>query len=131
MFFYFLCGICTAQNSLEINVTGLKILKGSVYIGLYDKAEGFTDLEAVYKFVIVPVKNNKAYAKIENLPNGTYALGVFHDLNNNGVLDKNFVGYPIEIYGFSNNKRAIFSAPSFASCSFELPKNQKLDIQLE
>ena len=33
------------------------------------------------------------------------------DENNNGVLDKNILGFPTEVYGFSRNVREFYNAP--------------------
>ena len=40
---------------------------------------------------------------LRNVKPGTYAVAVFHDLNGNGRLDRNFIGLPSEPYGFSND----------------------------
>jgi uncharacterized protein (DUF2141 family) len=63
-----------------------------------------------------------------NLKPGTYAIAVFHDRNKNGKLDKNIFGAPTESYGFSNNARSTFSAPSFSAASFELKNYLQLKI---
>jgi len=44
-------------------------------------------------------------------------------------VDKNFLGIPKEGYGFSNNVKAIFSAPLFDEAKFEL--NETIDIKIE
>ena len=49
---------------------------------------------------------------------GRYALVMFHDANANGVLDQGLFGIPREGYGFSNNVRPHFHAPSLASAAF-------------
>jgi uncharacterized protein (DUF2141 family) len=36
----------------------------------------------------------------------------------NGKLDTGLLGIPTEGYGFSNDAKALFSAPSFADASF-------------
>ena len=56
----------------------------------------------------------------ENIPNGKYAIMAYHDENNNGKLDTNFLGIPKEGYGFSNNAKGKFSAPSFEKASFDV-----------
>ena len=66
----------------------------------------------------------------KNIPHDTYALAVFHDENNNGVLDKNALGIPIEPYGFSRNARARFSATPFEDAQFELKGKQSIDISI-
>ncbi|HQV02330.1 MULTISPECIES: DUF2141 domain-containing protein [unclassified Novosphingobium] len=44
---------------------------------------------------------------------GAYGLALYHDENANGKVDKNGLGIPKEGFGFSNNPRIFFSAPSF------------------
>lgn len=48
---------------------------------------------------------------------GRYALVMFHDANADGVLNVGPLG-PKEGYGFSNNLRPFFSAPSLESALF-------------
>ena len=40
-------------------------------------------------------------------------------------------GVPTEKYGFSNNARETFSAPSFSSASFELKEDKKVSVILK
>jgi uncharacterized protein (DUF2141 family) len=49
---------------------------------------------------------------------GTYGLSAFHDQNENGKLDTNFLGMPIEDYCASNNARGVFGPPSFDDAKF-------------
>ena len=44
---------------------------------------------------------------------------MFHDLNENDIHDINFLGIPKEPYGFSNNAKALFSAPDFEKTLFD------------
>ena len=64
----------------------------------------------------------------KKLRHKAYAIAVFHDLNSNGVLDKNPLGIPLEPYGFSRNARNTFSAPSFGQASFTHSKTQTISI---
>ena len=72
--------------------------------------------------------NNEIYFYI---PDGTYAVTLFIDENNNQKLDKNFVGIPKEKYGFSNNAKGIMSAPKFKKVKFELKDNITQIIKLK
>jgi uncharacterized protein (DUF2141 family) len=42
---------------------------------------------------------------------GGYALSIYHDANGNGRFDQNFIGLPLEGFGFSNNPTNLVSAP--------------------
>lgn len=51
------------------------------------------------------------------LPPGRYAVIVFHDENDNGLLDTDFFGIPNEGYGFGNNAVGFLGPPSFDAAS--------------
>jgi len=55
---------------------------------------------------------------IENIPPGEYAISIFHDENDNGKLDTNFIGIPKEPYGFSNNPVIKLRPPTFMEAKF-------------
>ena len=64
------------------------------------------------------------------LPQGRYAIGVFHDANRNNRLDTGLFGIPKEQFGFSNGASGRFGPPSFADAGFELvgEANQVIDL---
>jgi uncharacterized protein (DUF2141 family) len=74
------------------------------------------------------LKNKKAEWVIENMPYGRYSIKAFHDENGNSKLDTNFAGMPVELYGVSNNARARFGPPSFASTAFTLNAPQMTTV---
>lgn len=41
------------------------------------------------------------------------AIAAYHDENENGQLDLNPIGYPVERYGFSNNARGLVGPPTY------------------
>ena len=51
---------------------------------------------------------------------GRYALFAMHDANANGDLDLNFLGIPIESYGFSNDAKGTVGPPSFDAAAVEV-----------
>ena len=53
-----------------------------------------------------------------DLPDGSYAIALYIDLNGNKKIDKNFLGIPKEQYGFSNNAMGTLSAPTFEQAQF-------------
>lgn len=66
-----------------------------------------------------------------NLPEGVYAVSVFHDENMNQKLDKNFMGIPKEGYGASNNPKKKMGPPDFEETKFQLSgQAQSLEIKL-
>jgi uncharacterized protein (DUF2141 family) len=118
---------------LGISFTNIREAKGSLYIGVYNTEAGFMKVEEVCFKKIIPVKTTGSVnLDLPELKPGTYAITCFHDLNNNGKLDTNFMGIPIEPYGFSNNARPKFRAPKWAEAKFEVKAGGgQISIRLE
>ncbi|MFT7344711.1 MAG: hypothetical protein ACI9XP_001298 [Lentimonas sp.] len=110
-----------AQNpTLKIEVTGFENDKGTARIGVYNKKEDFGKDGKQISGYVVKIVNKKAYIEVTDLPAGWYALAAYHDVNENDKIDKNFIGIPTEIYGFSRNARSTFSTPDYMDATFQL-----------
>jgi uncharacterized protein (DUF2141 family) len=57
---------------------------------------------------------------IPDVPAGVYAAEAFHDENRNGKIDRNFLGFPTEGIGFSNNAPMHFGPPAFDAAAFKV-----------
>jgi len=66
-----------------------------------------------------------------NLPKGIYLISILLDKNQNNILDKNFIGMPVEQYGFSTEKKIRFRKPKFSEGSIKFYKKRVLDIELQ
>jgi uncharacterized protein (DUF2141 family) len=66
-----------------------------------------------------------------NLPKGVYLISILLDKNLNNILDKNFIGIPVEQYGFSSKEKIRFRKPKFDEGSIEFFKNTILNIELQ
>jgi uncharacterized protein (DUF2141 family) len=116
------------EFTLRVRVTGFTTDAGKAYIGLYRKGDKFPEMNAQFIGKIVEINNGVAEFSFAHLPKNDYALAVYHDKNKNGKLDKNLVGMPTEKYGFSNNARETFSAPSFEQASIRLNSSKTVSI---
>jgi uncharacterized protein (DUF2141 family) len=67
------------------------------------------------------VRNGRAVLWFRDVPEGTYAVNVFHDENSNERLDKGLFGIPKEGFGFSNDAGRSKKALSFNEAKFDLP----------
>ena len=111
--------------------------KGEMHLAIYDDADVFENdngekggaAKGIIEGVIEEVGTGTATYKFE-LPNGTYAIGIFVDANYNNEMDRNFFGVPKEQYGFSNDAKGSFGPPSFKDASFTVSGDMKLDINL-
>lgn len=120
-----------AQYNLTVKVTNVKSTDGKISVAAYDNAAGFLKFDKVFKAQTAPAEKGSATVIIENLPEGTYALAVFHDKNANDKLDTNFIGIPKEPLGFSIGKIKTFGPPSFDECSFTLTSDQSISVPIK
>jgi uncharacterized protein (DUF2141 family) len=120
-------GLSTAQAAdLKVSVQGIKSETGVVYYALFDKA-GFTQKS----LAVARSDIKQATALFENLSPGEYAVTIYVDVNENGKLDKNFVGMPQEPYGFSNDAMGTMGPPGFEAAAIKLgDENQAITINL-
>ena len=104
------------NNILTIDFEGIKSDKGKLFVALYNSEEDF--LKNQMEGSIVDISNGKASASFDNLKSGIYAISSFHDKNNNGKMDTNFLGIPKEPVACSNNAKGKFGPPKFKDAKF-------------
>ena len=107
-----------AQYTLVVTVKNIKQSEGTVRVALFNDEDSF--LDKAFQGKTVKVNGTEVSVEFGNLPAGEYALSVFHDANDNGELDKNFMGIPKEGFGFGNNAMGTFGPPSFEKAKFNL-----------
>jgi len=136
-FFYsiiFLSGsICQYSDnpSIHINVTHINSQKGNILVAVYNSEKGFPGKkEGAIRFASGQIKNENSSIIISDIAPGIYAIALFHDSNGDGKLNFNILGIPKEGYGFSNNARNLFSAPSFKQASFTHKQDTNLEIKM-
>lgn len=102
---------------LKILVRGIKSYRGSLFIGLYNKASGF-GTDKAFMGASYEIKGIEMSVVFDSLPKGSYAVAIIHDENNNRKLDQGEMGIPVEGYGFSNDARGIFGPPDYRLAMF-------------
>ncbi|MEL6812665.1 MAG: DUF2141 domain-containing protein [Bacteroidota bacterium] len=119
-----------AQNTIEVSMTQFKNDKGTVQVGLYNDAENFLDRE--FMTTSSKISNKKASASFTNVPDGIYAISVYHDADENGRLNMVMGMIPSESYGCSNGARGFFGPPKWEDAKFEVKQGEvrKIDISL-
>jgi uncharacterized protein (DUF2141 family) len=123
-FVFFSIFFASSETSITIEITNIKHPKGTLRLGVFRAGNTFGSTYTKPDFgQMVTVTGKGIERTVINLPPGRYALALYHDMNDNWKLDKNFVGYPKEPYGFSNNYRPVFSGPNFEDCAFEVKEN--------
>ena len=92
----------TGEANIAVTLTGIKDVKGSVTAGLFNSEDGYKK-GAGFRGAQVDVKADTVTFSYANLPDGEYAIKLFHDVNGNGEMDSNLFGIPTEPFAFSNN----------------------------
>jgi len=94
-------GVVLNANELTVmlEITGVKIKGGNVYIALYDNAKAFQEEKPCAKFLR---GDDSGVVCIETrLSEGYWQVSVFQDENGNSVLDTGLFGIPKEPFGLS------------------------------
>ncbi|WOD42520.1 DUF2141 domain-containing protein [Hwangdonia lutea] len=104
------------NNEVIVNISNLNSNKGQVFIAIYNAKENF--LNKGFKSVKTNIENNSCKVVFKAIPNGTYAISMFHDENENNKMDTNFIGIPKEDYGCSNNAKGFMGPPKWEDAKF-------------
>ena len=126
-----LLGWCVVGNAAELTVSlDNPPGTGTVVFVLFDSANAFGDFRDPVRVLKRPLDGRAVY-RIEHVPQGTYALMVYYDENDNDRIDKNFIGIPKEPLGFSNRYQPK-GPPSYGRASFVLEEGESrhFDVNL-
>lgn len=109
-------------GELELRLYGNELPGNEVRVALYSarSAAQFPSDDTVYRGVLAKAATDSVTVIVKDIPPGTYAVAAYVDDNKNGHLDKDFIGIPIEDYGFSNDARSMLGEPEFKDSAFEV-----------
>ena len=105
-------------QDITVKVNNLDNNKGKVLVAIYDSKDSF--LNKRYKGTMSKINDNTCEVTFKNIPEGVYAISLFHDENDNNKMDSNFLGIPKEDYGCSNNATGFMGPPKWEDAKFEL-----------
>lgn len=116
--------LLTAQSETEVSAEGTTITitipvhssEGMVRVGLYDASNFMQKPSVGADSEIVDLKANVTF---ENVIPGEYAVILYHDKNNNNIMDFEPNGMPLEMYGMSNNPMS-YGPPLWNDAKFEV-----------
>lgn len=118
--------------SVTIEVKGVKNNQGNIRVAIFRDPASFPKGKPFMAQLKAAHESGTVALTFEDVPYGEYAIAVYHDANENGELDTNFMGIPKEAYGFSNDHRPKFSGPDFEAAKVEINQAQvNLDITIE
>ncbi|MCZ6853673.1 MAG: DUF2141 domain-containing protein [Gammaproteobacteria bacterium] len=105
--------------------------EGFLKIVLHDSEASYRDGDQVpFREITLPADGERMTLQIDGIPPGRYAFIIYQDVNDNDDIDTNFIGWPKEPFGFSNNPPIRFGPPNFKKASFEVTGNQRISVNL-
>ena len=104
--------------SVTVTVTGVRDGRGVVRVAICPRAD-FLHPHCPY-VGRAPAETGSVVVTIGDVPPGRYAAQAYQDANDDGVLDRNWLGLPKEGMGFSNDAPMRFGQPRFHDAAFIL-----------
>ena len=123
-------GYAQESGTLIVNATDFENSEGAAMINLFREQDDIP--KKPFITLKAKITNGQAEFVIENLAVGSYAAIVWHDENNNGILDHNLL--PSEPLGCSNNwQMGLFSGmPTFKKLKFIFSSaDNKIEIKVK
>ncbi|RNC79618.1 MAG: DUF2141 domain-containing protein [Balneola sp.] len=114
------------SSVFKLQIEGLKKAEGEIRIAMFNSKDSYTK-DPIHA-VVITVDSTLVEWEVDGLPFGEYAIAVYHDKNENGKLDTNFLGIPKESYGFSNNARGRFGPASWDDAQFVVTKEEEIHL---
>lgn len=103
---------------IDVVVNNVISDKGKIYFALYDSETNFNSKNSI-QTAEATVSGGFATVSFTELISNTYAIICFHDANDNGKMDFQENGMPLEDYGATNNVMN-YGPPQFNDAKFEL-----------
>jgi uncharacterized protein (DUF2141 family) len=121
----------SAKSTVSITAHGLRNDEGQIICALFASKEHFPDGAHASKSDIVRVKSRQGTCRFTGVAPGTYAIALFHDENEDKVLNT-FLGIPREGFAFSRNAPpSTFGPPKFSAAAFRVVRgNYALKVKM-
>ena len=114
-----------ATTTLRLKVDNVRSARGTIWVGIYEGEHDFLDRHKARLEHVRVDAEGAAYIELVGMVVGKrYAFGLFHDLNDNGDLDTNWLGLPAEPWGFTGEVRTRLRLPYFDEVAFRLSSTQ-------
>jgi uncharacterized protein (DUF2141 family) len=100
--------------SLVIHVDGIRNEKGVIGASIFNSPNGWPESnDKSFRHGPATFTGTAGTITFDGIPAGDYAVVAIHDENKNHKLDRNFVGWPLEGFGFANNPKVGLITPAF------------------
>lgn len=120
------------KYALKVLFQGIHLDKGGdLLVAIHSTKDSFpSDWQNAYRSKKVRLdKSGMAPVVFENMAIGEYSLIAIQDIDQDGRMTKNWIGYPLEPFGTSNNPK-FFGPPKFSKALFEFKENMEIEVKL-
>lgn len=104
--------------TLTVRVENVDKKGGLLHVALYTQDLWYFDDATPVVDMIVPAVPPTTTVAMKDVKPGVYGIKSYQDANKNDKFDQNFLGLPLERFGFSRDARPIFSEPGFDRTKF-------------
>jgi len=102
---------------------------GDICVAIFNKSSFLKTGKELVKLTR-QVTSSKLDFEFDNLSAGEYAFVAYQDIDRNKNMKTNFIGYPKEPWGISNNPRILFGPPSFDESKIKVVANQTATVNI-
>lgn len=106
--------------TLTVHVANIDPKGGDLHVALYNEKQWPDNDAKPLVDMIVPAIAPETTVVMKDVAPGVYGIKSFQDVNKNGEFDQNFLGMPLERYGFSRDAKPFLSAPGFNKAKFTI-----------
>lgn len=130
-----LCALPGYAAEITARVTGFANDQGSVKFAMFSKSrQGFFPDKAGQADYVADsvISAGTATITFHNVPEGEYAVFVYHDSNSNNILDHRWYGPPLEPFAYYRAFKVKLMPPAFDEVAFQVTdRDRVLDISLQ
>ncbi|HWW49240.1 MAG TPA: DUF2141 domain-containing protein [Xanthobacteraceae bacterium] len=112
--------VVAEAGPLTLQISGARNANGVVRCGLYASADGFREPGREMSEAAGKINGDRATCSFKSVPDGTYAVAVFHAEQNERKMDIGMFGKPKQGVGFSRNPSITFGPPKFEAAAFSV-----------
>jgi uncharacterized protein (DUF2141 family) len=110
--------VAAQAGQINLTVTGARNTEGVVRCGLFASAAGFREPGKEASEAVGKISSDRASCSFKSVPDGTYAIAVFHAERGERKMDIGLFGKPKQGVGFSRNPSITFGPPNFETAAF-------------
>ena len=131
-YFIIFHSINTYAQNVELTIKGIRSTKGTLQVGVFKDNESFKKEKSYKELKFAKTNIVNGILTVEfNLEPGLFGFALLDDENSNTKMDYNFIGYPLEGFGFSNYYHRGLTKPNLNEFSFNVARNSSQKVVIE